>query len=481
MKACASARDEIVAKNDYTEMLEKVLRQACSYIKGLNERAVFPADDAVEALAVFDEPMPEDPADATAVLDLLHEKGAPATVAQTGGRYFGFVTGGALPVAVAARWLSDVWDQNGALYVMSPVISALESVCEKWLVDLLRLPDGTAAGFVSGTSVANLCGLAAARDALLARMDWDVKKQGLFGAPAVKIVLGEQAHASVFKALSILGFGKDGIETVPVDGQGRMAVEKLPGLDRHTIVVAQAGNVNSGAFDPLDAICDRARAAGAWVHVDGAFGLWAAASGRTRPLVQGVQAADSWAADAHKTLNAPYDCGIVFCRSRDALARAMQAGGVYLPTGEKRDGMMYAPEMSRSARVVPLWALLKFLGRSGVARLVEDLCDRAVYFAAQLRRQGFSILNDVFFNQVLVACDAPALTVATLENIQRSGECWCGGTTWHGEPAIRVSVCCRETTEPDIDRSVKAFVQARERAAGREPGRAGRREEEKQT
>ncbi len=462
--ACGPARDEIKAMDDLTKMMAQVLGHARSYVSGVDDRTVFPQDDAVAGLAVFEEPLPEGPMAPAAILDLLHEKGSPATVAQTGGRYFGFVTGGALPVAVAARWLSDVWDQNGAMYVMSPVVSALESVCEKWLVALLGLPAGTAAGFVSGTSVANLCALTAARDEVLGRLGWNVKAQGLFGAPAVRVVLGEQAHASVFKALSILGFGSDGIEKVPADGQGRMVVEKLPELDRQTIVITQAGNVNSGAFDPITAICERTRAAGAWVHVDGAFGLWGAASDRRRWLVEGIQAADSWAADAHKTLNAPYDCGVVFCRRRETLTRAMQAGGAYLPTGEKRDGMMYTPEMSRSARVVALWALLKSLGRRGVAELVDRLCDRAVLFADGLRREGFTVLNDVVFNQVLVVCQSPAQTAATLENIQRSGECWCGGTTWQGQPAMRVSVCNWASTEEDIERSVKAFVKARGRA-----------------
>ncbi len=456
-----SVRDEIPADNDYLQMLAQVLGHARSYVAGLDDRAVFPGDDAVEALAVFDEALPEGPMAPEEILDLLHEKGSPATVAQTGGRYFGFVTGGALPVAVAARWLSDVWDQNGAMYVMSPLVSALERVCEKWLVELLGLPAGTVAGFVSGTSVANLCALTAARDEVLRGLGWNVKSQGLFGAPTVRVMLGEQAHASVFKALSILGFGTDGIEAIPADGQGRLAAEKLPELDARTIVVAQAGNVNSGAFDPIAAICDRARAAGAWVHVDGAFGLWGAASARRKPLVEGLQAADSWAADAHKTLNAPYDCGLVFCRRREALTRAMQASGVYLPTGDKRDGMMSTPEMSRSARVVALWALLKSLGRSGVAELVDRLCDRAVFFADRLRGEGFTVLNEVVFNQVLVACGSPDKTVATLESIQRCGECWCGGTTWHGQPAMRVSVCSWATTEEDIRRAVKAFVKAR--------------------
>jgi len=449
----------------YCALLDQVRRYACTYVENIDERAVFPEEDAIEGLAFFDEPLPENPGEPSAVLEMLHERGSPATVAQTGGRYFGFVTGGALPVGVAARWLSDVWDQNGAMYVMSPVVSQLETVCEKWLVDLLGLPEGTAAGFVSGTSVATLCGLAAARNDVLKKSGWDVKEKGMFGAPRIRIVLGEQAHASVFKALSLLGFGTEAIEQVPVDDQGRLVIEKMPELDRKTIVIAQAGNVSSGAFDPIGRICDRAREARAWVHVDGAFGLWSAAAAGRKSLTRGMDKADSWSADAHKTLNAPYDCGVIFCRDREALTLAMQAAGAYLPYGEKRDGMLYTPEMSRSARVVALWAVLKSLGRSGVARLVDGLCDRAVYLAEKLRQEGFRILNDVVFNQVLVACDTPEQTTVTLENIQHSGECWCGGTTWNGEPAMRVSVCDWATTDEDIERSVAAFVEMR--AGGR--------------
>ncbi len=365
------------------------------------------------------------------------------------------------PVALAAKWLADVWDQNAAMYVMSPLAAQLEAVCEKWLVDLLGLPTGTAAGYVGGTTTANLTGLAAARNALLKRQGWDVTGEGLIGAPAIRVILGAQAHASVYKALALLGLGKAHFEVVPVDSQGRMLAGHLPALDERCLVIAQAGNVNTGAFDPFEAIGAAANRAHAWLHIDGAFGLWAAASASTNHLTRGLEKADSWSADAHKTLNVPYDCGIVFCREREALNSAMQASASYLAYSDQRDGMLYAPDMSRRARVVELWATLKYLGKQGVQDLVDRLCGHASRFAGLLDDQGFRILNDVVFNQVLVACDTPEHTQATLANIQKSGECWCGGAVWNGEPVIRISVCSWATTEADVERSVAAFVKAR--------------------
>jgi glutamate/tyrosine decarboxylase-like PLP-dependent enzyme len=279
------------------------------------------------------------------------------------------------------------------------------------------------------------------------------------------VVLGAEAHSSVLKMLGLLGLGKDRVETVPVDEQGRMSAEKVPPLDRNTLLILQAGNVNSGAFDPLEILCERANAAGAWVHVDGAFGLWAAASPRFRHLTRGLEKADSWSVDGHKTLNTPYDSGIVFCKHPAALAAAMQASGSYLVYSENRDGMLYTPEMSRRSRAVELWATLKTIGQSGVAELVEGLCERAGQFAGLMQQQGFHILNEVVFNQVLVACDTPEQTNATLKNIQKSGECWCGGARWRDTAVIRVSVCSWATTPQDIERTVAAFVAARAAAA----------------
>ena len=446
------------------DLFEQAKTYAFEYMDEVPERAVFPTKEAVDGLSVFDEPFPEEPSEAAEVLRLLHENGSPATVTHSGGRYFGFVIGGIVPTGLAARWLSDVWDQNYALYVISPIASQLETVCERWLNDLFGLPAETAAGFVSGTSTATICGLAAARYELLRRLDWDVNSKGLFGAPRLRVVAGEQAHATVFKALAFLGFGTEHVERVPADDQGRMVANQMPELDAQTIVITQSGNVNSGAFDPIDEICDRANRAGAWVHVDGAFGLWAAASKSKRRLTHGITKADSWSVDAHKTLNVPYDCGMVLCKNRESLIRAMQASGSYIQYSDKRDGMLYTLDMSRRAKVVELWATLKFLGRGGVEELVDALCDRARQFAEGLEAEGFQISNDVVFNQVLVSCDTPEETRSTLENIQKSGECWCGGATWRDKPVIRVSVCSWATTAGDVHRSVASFVKARERA-----------------
>ncbi len=443
------------------QLYEQAKNYALDYMQTVLDRPVFPEAEAIINLAAFREKLPDQPVDPYRVLEKLHQFGSPATVAQTGGRYFGFVNGGIVPTALAAKWLVDAWDQNAGLYVMSPVVSVLEEVCEKWLVDLLDLPQNTAAGFVSGTSTASLCGLVAGRDYLLRKNGWDVSSRGLFGAPEIRVVLGAGAHSTVYKALSILGLGKDRLIQVPTDEQGRMRADLLPELDSNTLLILQAGNVNSGAFDPFVEICSKARAADAWVHIDGAFGLWAAASPRLKHLTAGIELADSWSVDAHKTLNAPYDSGLILCRHRDALTQALHMTGSYIIYSENRDGMLYSPDMSRRARAVELWATLMALGRFGVAALIEELQQKAVYFADCLRQAGFTVLNEVCFNQVLVSSGDSAQTKELLKLIQASGECWCGGASWHGNDVIRISVCSYRTTRQDIDRSVQAFVAAR--------------------
>jgi glutamate/tyrosine decarboxylase-like PLP-dependent enzyme len=312
-----------------------------------------------------------------------------------------------------------------------------------------------------------LCGIAAARQRNFERLDWDFNRKGYDGAPRLRVVASRQAHATVTKAIALLGFGSDNVEWVDADQQGRIRADLVPVLDESTILVLQAGNVNSGAFDDFKTLCSKAKKAGAWVHVDGAFGLWAAASKRLAHLARGIELADSWSFDGHKTLNTPYDSGIIMCRDRDALANALHAAGSYIVYSDKRDGMLHTPEMSRRARVFELWAALKYLGKSGIDELVYGLHERALQFAAELGQQGFEILNDVVFNQVLVATENEEITAATIEGIQRSGECWVGGTRWHERSVIRVSVCSWATTEEDVTRSVRAFVEAREQARSR--------------
>jgi glutamate/tyrosine decarboxylase-like PLP-dependent enzyme len=442
-------------------LFDQARRYVFEYIDAVDQRPVFPDANAIRNLDQFDEPLPERSQSGSDTLEMLNSRGAPATVAQTGGRYFGFVNGGVVPTALAARWMADAWDQNPALYVISPVVGKLEQVCENWLRELLELPDGTVAGYVSGSSTATLCGLAAARFELLKRLDWDVNARGLFGAPPIRVIVSEQAHSSVFKALALLGLGRDRIERVAADGQGRIDASRIPALDGRSLLLLQAGNVNTGAFDAFEEICNPAKKNDAWVHVDGAFGLWVKASPARKALAQGIEVADSWSVDGHKTLNTPYDCGIVLCRQRNPLVAAMQATGAYIQYGEHRDGMIHVPEMSRRARAVDLWATLRYLGRNGVAELIDGMCERAAQFAEQLAAHRFRILNDVIFNQVLVAGDTPEQTREILVNIQASGVCWCGGTQWDDEPAIRISVSSWATTPEDVDRSVDAFVDAR--------------------
>lgn len=444
-------------------IFDKARDAAYAYADAAMQRNVFPNQTALAKLAEFDQPLAEEPCDALEILSRLDEFGSPASVAQTGGRYFGLVNGGVLPVALAARWLADFWDQNTPLYLSSPIASKLEEVTEAWLRDLLGLPATTVAGFVSGSSMAIFCGLAAARYRIFERLDWDINRRGFVGAPAIRVIASEQAHGTVSKAIALLGIGLDNVEWVGADLQGRIDPQQLPALDHSCILLLQAGNVNSGAFDDFDRLCKLARQAGAWVHVDGAFGLWAAAS-RLKPLTRGIEAADSWSVDAHKTLNTPYDNGLILCADREALVQALQASGAYIVYGEQRDGMLFTPEMSRRARVVELWAALKYLGKSGVDELVYGLHRRAQQFAEELAQQDFDVLNEVVFNQVLVACEDESITAATTLNIQQSGECWVGGSRWQNQQVIRVSVCSWATTATDITRSVAAFVAARDKA-----------------
>lgn len=440
------------------KLLDLAVQYSKQYLEDNKTANVFPDDAALAALKEFDEPFPPNGTDGLSMLTMLSELGAPATARYGSGRYFGFVNGGVFPEALAARWLADTWDQNGALNLMSPILSKLEMVCEKWLVDIFQLPEGTACGFVSGSSAASIVALTTARDFLLQKMGWDANAQGLFGAPEIKVVVSQNAHSSIFKALSIVGLGRDRVIKVPTDNQGRMMIDQMPTLDAATLVICQAGEVNTGAFDFFDDICVLAKQADAWVHVDGAFGLWAAASPNTFHLYKGAQKADSWSADAHKTLNAPYDTGIVLCRHRDALVGSMRSSGSYLAFTDTRDGMLYTPEMSRRARVIDIWSVLKTQGASGLAALVDRLCLNAKNLSSLLGEHGFKILNETSFNQVLFSCNTPEETMQLIARAQRSGQLWLGGTVWDNQPAIRMSVCDWSTTQEDIVMAVNFLV-----------------------
>ena len=448
----------------YIKLMERAKSHALSYLDGIADRNAFPSTEDLSALQAFDEPLPFDGSDASYVIDLLNHIGSPATTAQIGGRYYGFVNGGLLPVAHAAEWLVDTWNANSALYAMSPVSAILEQLCEQWITEMFGLPDGTALGLATGSSNAQICALAAARNELFNRAGYDVKRKGLRNAPPIRVIIGDGAHSCVSSALAVLGIGSDEIETVPVDCMGRMIPSAVPELDDRTLLILQAGNVNGGAFDPFDKLCEKANAAGAWVHIDGAFGLWAACSDKHRHLTEGFEKADSWNCDAHKTLNAGYDCGLVLCRHRKALTDALQASGAYLAYSENRDNMLYTTEMSRRARGVILWAVLKHLGRNGVASLIDHLCDSATYFAEELTNAGISLVNPPCFNQFMVKGQDDEDTLRMLRHIQESGVCWCGGSQWEGHPVIRVSVSSHATTKKDIDRSVQAFILAAKEA-----------------
>ena len=439
----------------------KALQQGYDYLAKAMDRHVFPHDDAIAGLGHFTEPFPESPSSSETVFNLLKVHGGPATLPHVGGRYFGFVVGSMVPASLSSKVMTAFWDQCPAMEVLSPLGSALETVVESWLKEIFSLPDACVAGYVSGTSSAIFCGLAAARFRVLLKKGWDVNARGLFNAPNVRLVAGRHAHSTVLKGISLLGFGTDAIEWVDVDSQGRIIPEAVPELDDSTILLLQAGNVNSGAFDDFSAICEKARHQGAWIHIDGAFGLWAQASEKLNRLTEGCRHADSWSVDCHKTLNTPYDGGVVICRDKEALIDALHMSGAYIVTGKGRDGMFYTPEMSRRARIFEIWAALKFLGKKGLDQMVTGFHERAVQFSEELAEAGFEIVNDVVFNQVLVRCETDALTRRTLDNIQKLRVCWCGGSQWENRDVIRVSVCSWTTTETDVSLSVESFIKAR--------------------
>lgn len=457
---------DILRKNMFSEMQDKTLfalAQKCAYeyADTVLERNVFPTQEALENLKIFDEDMPEQMANPEKIISQLHEYGSPATISQIGGRYFGLVNGGIIPTALAAKWLNDFWDQNTPLYVTSPIVSKIEDIVEKWLKQLMNLPEQTVAGFVSGTSIAILSGLAAGRYRIYNRLGWDINEKGLIGAPKIRIVTSKHIHGAVLKAVALLGLGKSNIEYVDIDAQGRIIVDLIPELDDRTLVILQAGNVNSGSFDDFEVICKKAHDANAWVHIDGAFGLWAAATNRFKHLTKGIELANSFSMDGHKTLNTPYDNGIVLCTDKNALVSALQATGDYIIYSENRDGMLFTPEMSRRARAIELWATLKYLGKEGIDSLIYGLHERAKQFSEILSStDGFEVINEVIYNQVLVKCKTDELTTKLIEKIQELRECWVGGSVWNGQKVIRISVCSWATTEEDVNRSVDSFKKA---------------------
>jgi glutamate/tyrosine decarboxylase-like PLP-dependent enzyme len=440
-------------------ILDDAARRARAYLQGLEGRPVAPTAAAVRNLAELDEALPADCGDPVATLALLDRLVSPATMAIAGPRFFGFVIGGSLPVTLAANWLAGAWDQNAALHLSTPGVSYLENVALRWLVELFELPAGTGGAFVTGATVANFTALAAARNAVLARVGWNVEADGLFGAPRITVIVGQEAHPTLMKSLGMLGLGRSRVARVPSDDQGRMRPSLVPKFSGPTILCVQAGNVNSGSFDDFEALIPPARAEGAWVHVDGAFGLWAKASALLRPLARGVELADSWATDAHKWLNVPYDSGLAFVRDPNTLKAAMAITAEYLPTETpERNPSDFTPELSRRARGVEVWAALRTLGRAGLAELFERNCRQARRFARGLRAAGHEVLNEVVLNQVVVTFGDAFQTRRVIAALQKDGTCWCGVTEWRGRTAMRISVSSWATTDDDVERSLEAMI-----------------------
>lgn len=441
-------------------LFQDAAARAARYLDGVASRDVAPSTEALAALSGFDEPLPDGPQSGAAVLEQLDRLGSPATVATNGPRYFGFVIGGTEPTALAAHCLTLAWDQNVGPRVLSPIGAKLEEVAAGWLLDLFGLPANCGYGFVSGAGMASFTALAAARHALLKRAGWDVEAKGLYGAPELRVVVSAETHPTLHKALGLLGLGRERVERVPTDDQGRIIASALPPLDERTIVCVQAGNVNSGAIDPLAAICDAADAAGAWVHVDGAFGLWAAASPALRPGVIGLDRCASWATDGHKWLNLPYENAMVIVRDPSALAESMSIRAPYLLESGQREPYDTVPDLSRRMRGADWWAALKGLGRSGVAALIDGSCANARRFADGCRAAGAEILNEVTLNQVVASFGDEAANADLARRLQEDGTCWAGVTHWQGRPAVRFSFSSIHTTPQDVERSIDAVRRA---------------------
>ena len=456
-------------RNESTrQLLEDAAQRGIAYREACDDRSVAPTSEHVAAVSRLATPLPDEGVPDHEVIALLDEVGSPATMAMAGSRFFGFVIGGSLPVTVASNWLSTAWDQNVVMYRVTPAAATMEMVAIDWMVDLLGLPAGTGAGFVTGATVANFSALAAARHRVFEDAGWDVEADGLIGAPPVTIVVSDEAHPTLFKSLGMLGLGRERVVRVPTDDQGRMISTQLPTLDGPAIVCTQAGNINTGAFDPIGEICDAVANSNAWVHVDGAFGLWAAAAERTRALTDGMENADSWATDAHKWLNVPYDGGIAFVRNPADLASAMAITADYLLTdSEHRNPSDYTPELSRRGRGIDVYTALLSLGRKGVEQLVERCCRHARRFADGLGAAGYQVLNDVVLNQVLVSFGDAATTRRIIEGIQEDGTCWCGATVWQGHTAMRISVSSWATTDEDVEESLAAMLQVAGRLSDR--------------
>ena len=455
-----------VGTDDVYAALPRALELASEYLEGLPHRPVDASTSYDEVVDALSGPLPEEGTNAVAVVERLAATLGPATIACAGPRYFGLVVGGSLPVALAADWLVSTWDQTAYSRMSSPAGAAIDAVTERWVLDALGLPPRAAVGFVTGATAGNVVGLLSARHVLLARQGWDVEADGLAQAPGVRVLVGDEVHPSVLQALQMIGLGSRRVERVAVDAQGAMRADALADAlaadSDPAIVCAQVGNVNSGACDPMSEIVAATHEHGGWVHVDGAFGLWASSSPRLSAHVRGVELADSWSTDAHKWLNVPYDCGLAIVADPQAARSALGANTSYLPTSAEREPGVLVPEMSRRARAVPVYAAFASLGRQGLRQLIERCCEHARRLAETMQASdGFSVCNDVVLNQVLIrADDSDERTWHVAELVRRSGEAWVAGTEWHGRAAIRVSFSNWTTADDDVDRLVEALRQS---------------------
>ncbi|MBT5073255.1 MAG: aspartate aminotransferase family protein [Kordiimonadaceae bacterium] len=439
------------------ELYDYVLNAAKSFESSLDSRPVTPSDEVIKALDYFDEPLSNGGIEATQVIKMLHEVGEPGVVSSRGGRFYGFVTGGALPVAVAANWMAASWDQNGGPSVMSPISSKLEQVAGSWVLDALDLPASSTFGFVTGATMAGFTALSSARTKIYQNCGYDLKADGIRNAPKIRFVMSEEIHPTNIIALQYMGFGKNELEFVKCDEQGRIIPEEMPPLDDHTIVILQAGNVNSGSFDHFNEVCDLAEGTGAWVHVDAAFGGWVRASENYKHLANGMERADSWSLDCHKWLNVPHDSAIAICRDSNVMQDTFGVRASYLVPGSLREGYHFTPELSRRARGMEIWAALKYLGKDGLAEIIDRTCGFAKYCAKELENQGFEILNDVVINQIVATMKDEDKVDDFIKSVQQDGKTWFGPTDWKGRKAFRISISSHATTKEDIDISLKSI------------------------
>jgi glutamate/tyrosine decarboxylase-like PLP-dependent enzyme len=447
-----------------SDLLNKTNTMAQDYLSTVNQEKIQVSEKNIKRLSALDFELQNGQVDANDVIDKMNDLISPATMKMTSSKFFGFVIGGVYPVSIASNWLSTVWDQNTGLEKTTPATAEVEKISARWMLEILGLPKQCATAFVTGATVANFTALAAARNLVFKNAGWDVESDGLIGAPELHIIISEDSHPTVYKSLAMLGLGRNRVTKVATDDQGRIDMAKFPEIKDNTIIITQAGNINSGACDPISDICDLAKSKNAWVHVDGAFGLWAKASKKHQHLLTGYEKADSWATDAHKWLNVPYDSGLAFVKHEHALKAAMAITASYLPTeGAGRNPSDYTPELSRKARGVDIYAVLHHLGKSGVEELVDRCCDCAKQFAYGFTQAGYEVMNDVILNQVVINFGSEEANLAIMDAVQKEGTCWVGQTFWKGITAMRISVSNWQTNQQDVEESLAVILSIAEK------------------